>query len=53
MNGLYLYYFYNYFQLNDLDDCALYIITKGDVELIFESMEINEKIKRNSFKNYT
>ncbi|CAD8121488.1 unnamed protein product [Paramecium sonneborni] len=39
--------------LNDLDDCALYIITKGDVELIFESMEINEKIKRNSFKNYT
>ena len=36
-----------------MDDCSLYIITKGDVELIFEGKNIKEKTKRNSFKNYT
>ncbi|CAK82664.1 unnamed protein product (macronuclear) [Paramecium tetraurelia] len=39
--------------VNELDDSALYIITKGDVELIFEGAEMKDKVKRNTFKNYT
>ncbi|CAD8111261.1 unnamed protein product [Paramecium primaurelia] len=38
--------------INELDDCSLYIITKGEVELIFEGNQIKEKIKRNTFQNY-
>ncbi|CAD8213472.1 unnamed protein product [Paramecium octaurelia] len=38
--------------INELDDCSLYIITKGEVELIFEGNQIKEKVKRNTFQNY-
>ncbi|CAD8157596.1 unnamed protein product [Paramecium octaurelia] len=39
--------------VNELDDCALYIITKGEVELIFEGVEMKDRVKRNTFKNYS
>ncbi|CAD8066035.1 unnamed protein product [Paramecium sonneborni] len=37
--------------LNQLDDSSLYIITKGEVEIIFEGFNnLNERIQRNSLK---
>ncbi|CAD8072041.1 unnamed protein product [Paramecium sonneborni] len=37
--------------INQIDDGCLYIITKGEIELIFESMNIlNDRVKRNSLK---
>ncbi len=36
-----------------MDDAALYIITKGEVELIFEGTVAKENIKRNSFHSFT
>ncbi|CAK56044.1 unnamed protein product (macronuclear) [Paramecium tetraurelia] len=37
--------------INQTDDSSLYIITKGEVEIIFEGLNsLNEKTKRNSLK---
>lgn len=37
--------------VNQLDDCALYIITKGEVELIFSGKnQIGGMLKRNTIK---
>ncbi|CAK91401.1 unnamed protein product (macronuclear) [Paramecium tetraurelia] len=37
--------------INQIDDSCLYIITKGEIELIFEGMNnLNERVKRNSLK---
>ncbi|CAD8174031.1 unnamed protein product [Paramecium octaurelia] len=37
--------------LNQLDDSSLYIITKGEVEIIFEGFNsLNERVQRNSLK---
>ncbi|CAK68206.1 unnamed protein product (macronuclear) [Paramecium tetraurelia] len=38
--------------INELDDCSLYVITKGEVELIFEANQVKERVKRNTFQNY-
>jgi potassium voltage-gated channel Eag-related subfamily H protein 7 len=38
--------------MGEKDDSALYIITKGEVELIFEGEQMNNKIKRNTLKIY-
>ncbi|CAD8136310.1 unnamed protein product [Paramecium pentaurelia] len=40
--------------INQSDDSSLYIITKGEVEIIFEGLNnLNEKTKRNSLKFLT
>ncbi|CAD8051279.1 unnamed protein product [Paramecium primaurelia] len=37
--------------INQIDDGCLYVITKGEIELIFEGMNnLNERYKRNSLK---
>ncbi|CAD8045151.1 unnamed protein product [Paramecium primaurelia] len=37
--------------INQIDDGCLYVITKGEIELIFEGMNnLNERVKRNSLK---
>ena len=37
--------------MNDIDDQALYMITKGEVEIMFEGTnKIGEKIKKNVIK---
>jgi potassium voltage-gated channel Eag-related subfamily H protein 7 len=38
--------------MGEKDDCALYIITKGEVELIYEGLKLNEKVKKNILKTY-
>ncbi|CAD8065068.1 unnamed protein product [Paramecium sonneborni] len=40
--------------INQIDDGCLYIITKGEIELIFEGMNsLNDRVKKNSLKFLT
>lgn len=45
-------YSFDSLKMGQYDDCALYIITKGDIEIVFEGVNnIGERVKKNTLAN--